>query len=126
LAEFFPIGILLAIAFVVCATIFLLSKLLSFKSVNPNPAKYTTYESGMKPEGGAHQPFRTSFYMVAVLFLLFDVEAAFFFPWALVYRESRSEGGALFLGIIVYLALMVLGLLYIFRKDGLRLNAGAR
>ena len=124
MAEFFPIGILFIIAIVVCATIFLLSRLLSFK--NPNPAKYTTYECGVKPEGGAHAPFRTSFYMVAVLFLLFDVEAAFFFPWALVYKESLAEGGTLFLAITVYLALMVLGLIYVFRKDGLRLNEGPR
>lgn len=90
---------------------------------NPVSSKLSTYECGVKPEGSAHTPFKNHFYVVAVLFLLFDVEAAFFFPWALVYRESLQEGTAILLAGGVYLVLMVIGLVYIFRKDCLRLNA---
>ena len=101
--------------------IFLVTNILGPK--NPTAAKLSPYECGVKPEGNARTPFRIHFYLIAVLFLLFDVEAAFFFPWALVYRESLQTDGTLLLALLVYMGLMVLALIYIFRKDCLRLRA---
>jgi NADH-quinone oxidoreductase subunit A len=118
--HFLPIGFLFVFAVCLCIGIFAVTNLLGPKVTTA--AKLSVYECGVKPEGNARTPFRTSFYMVAVLFLLFDVEAAFFFPWALVYKESLQEGGALLLAFGVYMTLFILGLVYIFRKDGLKLN----
>lgn len=118
--AFLPIGFLLVFALLLCAGLFTVKRLLGPR--NPVPSKLAVYECGVKPEGTARTPFKTGFYLIAVLFLLFDVEAAFFFPWALVYRESLSQGPALLVAMLVYMGLLVLGLVYIFRKDCLKLN----
>jgi NADH-quinone oxidoreductase subunit A len=121
--AFFPVLVLLAIALVLCVGIYGVSTLLNPRNLPPVATKLNPYECGVKPEGGARQPFHSQFYLLAVLFLLFDVEAAFFFPWALVYRESlfAGAGGALLLAIAIYLGLLVLGLIYVFRKKVLEL-----
>ncbi len=118
--AFLPIAVLLIFALIVCAAIFVITNVLGPN--NPVASKLSVYECGVKPEGTARAPFRNQFYLIAVLFLLFDVEGAFFLPWALVYRESLITGGTLLLALVVYMALMVLGLVYIFKKDCLRLR----
>jgi len=90
---------------------------------NPQATKLTTYECGVTPEGSSRIPFKSRFYLIAVLFLLFDVEAVFFFPWALVYRESvRLGDSGLLWAMLIYMSFMVLGLVYIFRKNVLELD----
>jgi len=115
-----PLAILLIVSLLLCVGILAVTQILGPK--RPVPMQLSTYECGVKPEGGSHVPFKSSFYLVAVLFLLFDVEAAFFLPWALVYKNSLAEGPALFWALIVYLGLMAIGLFYILRKNILRLN----
>lgn len=118
--AFAPIAILLVVALTLCLGIFGITNILGPK--NPIPAKLSPYECGVKPEGSARTPFKTRFYLIAVLFLLFDVEGAFFFPWALVYRESLAQSATLLLALAVYMGLLVLGLIYIFRKDALQID----
>lgn len=118
--SFLPVAILLIYALIICAGIFLLTTVLGPK--NPLASKLSVYECGVKPEGSARGPFKMHFYLIAVLFLLFDVEAAFFFPWALVYRESLRVDGTLLVALLVYMGLLVLGLVYVYRKDALRLK----
>lgn len=89
---------------------------------NPIAVKLTTYECGVAPEGNARTPFKSHFYLIAVLFLLFDVEAVFFFPWALIYKESLAEGMTVLVAGTIYLSLMGLGLVYIFRKGCFKVN----
>jgi NADH-quinone oxidoreductase subunit A len=115
-----PIAILLVVALLLCIGILVVTTLLGPK--NPVPSRLGTYECGVKPEGGAHIPFKSSFYLIAVLFLLFDVEAAFFLPWALVYKESLAQGPSLLWAMLIYLGLMTIGLAYILRKKILRLT----
>ncbi|NQW45033.1 MAG: NADH-quinone oxidoreductase subunit A [Deltaproteobacteria bacterium] len=118
--AFLPVGILFILAIIISTGLFTVKRLLGPR--NPVPAKLAVYECGVTPESSARIPFQTGFYLIAVLFLLFDVEAAFFFPWALVYKESLAEGPALLIAMLIYMALLVLGLVYIFRKDCLKLN----
>jgi len=115
-----PLAILLVVSLLLCVGILVVTQLLGPKRAVPS--QLATYECGVKPEGGSHVPFKSSFYLVAVLFLLFDVEAAFFLPLALIYKESIAEGPGLFLALIVYLGLMAIGLFYILRKNILKLN----
>ena len=119
--AFLPIGILLLLGLAMGGGIFTLSTLLGPKN-RTNPQHLTPYECGVRSEGGARTPFKNRFYLIAVLFLLFDVEAAFFFPWALVYRESLGAGAAFLVAILIYLAFLVLGLVYIYRKNALELR----
>lgn len=116
----FPLAILLIVSLLLCVGILVVTQLLGPKRALPNQLE--SYECGVKPEGSSHIPFKSSFYLIAVLFLLFDVEAAFFLPWALVYKGSLAEGPALLWALLVYLGLMVVGLCYILRKNILKLN----
>lgn len=118
--AYLPIAILFIFALCVCGGILGITSLLGPK--NPLASKLNPYECGVKPEGSARAPFHNRFYVVAVLFLLFDVEAAFFFPWALVYRESLATGPELLIALLVYMGLMALGLVYIFRKRALEIR----
>jgi NADH-quinone oxidoreductase subunit A len=109
----------LGLALAVSAAILTLTTLLGRRPATVN--KGMPYECGIRSQDHARQPFRNRFYLIAVLFLLFDVEGAFFFPWALVYRQSLVEGPALLIAMLVYMAFLVLGLVYILRKRVLEL-----
>ena len=118
--AYIPIAILLVGGITLCLGILGVTTVLGPR--NPTAAKLSPYECGTRPEGNARQPFKSRFYLIAVLFLLFDVEAAFFFPWALIYRDSLQLGPGLLIAMLVYLFFMVLGLVYVFRKNCLELN----
>lgn len=81
--------------------------------------KLATYESGIEAVGDARGRFSVRFYMVAVLFILFDVEAVFLMPWALIYRKLPEITGSRLFGfweMLVYLGFVAVGLYYIVRK----------
>ncbi len=118
---YLPIAILFIIGLGAGVVIIGLSAMLGPR--NPQATKLTTYECGVTPEGSARIPFKSRFYLIAVLFLLFDVEAVFFFPWALVYRETiRMGDSGLLWAMLCYMAFLVLGLVYIYRKNVLELD----
>lgn len=81
--------------------------------------KLDTYECGIEAVGDARQRFSVRFYLVAVLFILFDVEAVFMMPWAVIYRQLPQITGSRLFGfweMVVYLGFVVVGLYYIVRK----------
>lgn len=84
-----------------------------------NKVKLSTYESGIEPVGDARGRFSVRFYMVAVIFILFDVEAVFLMPWAVIYRKLPQITGSRLFGfweMLVYLGFVAVGLYYIVRK----------
>jgi NADH-quinone oxidoreductase subunit A len=82
----------------------------------PTPEKLTPYECGMQPVGTARDRFSVKFYLVAMLFLLFDIEAVFLFPWAVVYRELRLFG---FFEMLLFIVAILAGYLYVWKKGAL-------
>jgi len=83
------------------------------------PVKLAAYECGIESVGDARARFSVRFYMVAMLFILFDVEAVFMMPWAVIYRQLPHITGQRFFGfweMIVYLGFVAVGLYYIIRK----------
>lgn len=83
------------------------------------PFKLEAYECGIVPVGDARQRFSVRFYLVAVLFILFDVEVVFMMPWAVIYRQLPKITGSHLFGfweMLVYLGFVAVGLYYIFRK----------
>jgi len=82
----------------------------------PDPAKLTPFECGAPPLGSSHQRLPVKFYVVAVLFLLFDIETVFLFPWAVLYRQLGLFG---LVEMGVFLAVLVFGLVYVWRKGAL-------
>jgi NADH-quinone oxidoreductase subunit A len=84
----------------------------------PNDVKLAPYESGKLPIGSARGRFPIQYYLYAVLFILFDIEILFLFPWAVVFRDLSPRLVGL-LEVAVFLALLVLGLVYVWKKGGL-------
>ena len=78
-----------------------------------NRFKDMPYESGMRPIGSARERFSVKFYMVAMLFILFDIEAVFLYPWAVVYRDLRWFG---FVEMVLFIGLVLAGYFYIWKK----------
>jgi NADH-quinone oxidoreductase subunit A len=89
----------------------------------PTRAKQLPYECGMEPTGDARQPFSVKFYLVAMVFILFDVEAIFLYPWAYIYRDfinmSPRIGLYGFMEMMVYIAILLVGYFYLWKKGAL-------
>lgn len=82
----------------------------------PTPEKEAPYECGMQPVGTARERFSVKFYLVAMLFLLFDIEAVFLFPWAVVYRDLKLFG---FFEMLLFIAVVLAGYIYVWKKGAL-------
>jgi NADH-quinone oxidoreductase subunit A len=80
---------------------------------NPTPEKLAPYECGMPPVGDAHERMSVKFYLVAMVFLLFDIEIAFLYPWAMAVRELGWTG---YIQIVLFTAVLLAGYVYIWRK----------
>lgn len=114
LESYLPVLIHGAIVVVIAAAMVALSSLIG-RHVRTR-AKLMPYESGMTPVGNTRQPFNVRFYLVAMLFILFDVEAVFLYPWAVIYRELKMFG---FVEMVLYLAVIFAGFFYIWKKGAL-------
>jgi NADH-quinone oxidoreductase subunit A len=112
--TYFPVLVQIAIAVVVAAALVAISFLLG-KHVKSR-VKDTPYESGIAPTGSARERFTVKFYLVAIVFILFDIEAVFLYPWAVVYRELKLFG---FGEMLVFVILILAGFFYIWRKGAL-------
>lgn len=114
--HFATVGVffLLAIGFVLL--MLTLGKFL--RPQNPEPLKLTTYECGEPPTGSAWLNFNIRFYIVALIFLVFEVELVFMLPVALVFRDWVADGNgwAAFLEILMFLAVLLMGLVYVWAK----------
>lgn len=82
-------------------------------------AKMEAYECGMHPTGDARAPFSVKFYLVAMIFILFDVEAIFLYPWAYVYRELGWFG---FVEMLLFILVVLAGYIYLWKKGALDWN----
>jgi NADH-quinone oxidoreductase subunit A len=76
-------------------------------------AKDQPYECGVRPVGDARTPFSVQFYLVGLVFLLFDIEAIFLYPWALIYRDLKLFG---FVEMLLYIIILLAGYIYLWKK----------
>jgi NADH:ubiquinone oxidoreductase subunit 3 (subunit A) len=109
--NFVPILILLCLAAGMAGTILLLNSLLGPKLRTRR--KLEVYESGVPLVDTSHKRISIKFFVIAMIFILFDVEIAFIYPWALVFR---SVGWPLFLEMLIFLAILAVGYAYIWKK----------
>ncbi|HLX60641.1 MAG TPA: NADH-quinone oxidoreductase subunit A [Planctomycetota bacterium] len=86
------------------------------KSNHPAPGKYDTYECGVPQIGSTRERFSVKFYLVALLFVLFDIETVFLVPYAVTYKHLGMQG---FYGVLTFVAVLGLGLLYIIKRRAL-------
>lgn len=110
--------VLIAFAIAVVFSLAFVALSFYFGPKRPLPTKSAVYECGMPPVGGTQQRFSIKFYLVAVLFLLFDLEAVFLFPWAATFGEFVEQGAAMFvLGeMAVFLGVLFLGWFYCLKR----------
>ena len=116
LKEYIPvlIQVVVAIGFAAAALIF--SVLLGKKGTR-NPTKDSPYECGMLPLGGPQPRFAVKFYLVAMLFILFDLEVVFMYPWAVAYREFLATKGPLILwSMFSFIGIVTVGYVYAIKK----------
>ena len=118
LREYLPVllQILVAMLFAVSA---LLVSVLVGKRGKRTRAKDLPYECGMIPEGERIPRFSIKFYIVAMLFILFDIEIVFMYPWAVVYRDAIKESSTIFWSMLTFIAILMVGYVYALKKGAL-------
>lgn len=114
--QYLPVLMLLALALAFSFGMLGVSVLLGKRGRN-NAMKDTPYECGMIPQTGAGSRLSVRFYLVAMLFILFDIEVVFLYPWAVIYREQLAENANLIFGsMLSFLGVLFVGYLYLVRK----------
>ena len=118
LRDYLPVllHILVAIGFAVSA---LLISVVLGKAGKRNASKDSAYECGMLPEGGAQPRFSVKFYLVAMLFILFDLEIVFMYPWAIVYREMIVHSKMILWSMLSFVSILMVGYVYALKKGAL-------
>jgi NADH-quinone oxidoreductase subunit A len=110
-ARYLPLLIHFLVVSGIAGAIVVLSWIIGYRK--PTRAKLSPYECGMTPVGDARQRFSVKFYLVAMLFILFDVEAVFLYPWAIILRRLKMFG---FWEMLVYILIVLVGFFYIWKK----------
>lgn len=101
----------------IVASLFVVGRLVRVRARQTSPLKHRPYECGEEPEGMAWMQFHARYYLVALFFVLFDVEAVFLFPWS---TATRALGGGALVAVIAFVLVLMLGWLYGLRKDALK------
>ncbi|HEX2981406.1 MAG TPA: NADH-quinone oxidoreductase subunit A [Anaerolineaceae bacterium] len=114
LLDYLPIAILIALAFALALLVVILGH--SFGPKRPTTRKMQPYESGMRPYGPGTRRVSVRYYLIAVLFILFDVEVVFFLPWAVVFRQL---GLFALIEMVVFILILLVGYIYAWKKGAL-------
>lgn len=120
ISGYLPVFIYIAVVLVVGAGMLIASHLLGFVAGRhyPTSEKESTYECGMIPIKDARQRFDVRFYLVAMLFIVFDIEVVFLYPWAVLFKKFNPVTFG-FVEMIVFIVILLLGYAYIWRKGAL-------
>ena len=112
--QWLPVVIQAVLAAVIAAALVTLTFVIGRKV--KNNVKNMPYECGIAPTGDAQERFSVKFYLVAMIFLLFDIEVAFLYPWAMALRDLGWGG---FVQVVLFMALLLAGYVYVWRKGAL-------
>ncbi len=112
--NYLPIVIFLGVALFIGAALMLAPFLVAVR--NPDPEKVSAYECGFNAFDDARMKFDVRFYLVAILFIIFDLEIAFLFPWAVAFKEIGAFG---FWSMMIFLAVLTIGFIYEWKKGAL-------
>ncbi len=114
LQDYLPIAVLIALSTIFAVLVVVIGHLLGPR--HPTPRKTAPYESGMKPIGPGTRRMPVRFYLIAVLFILFDIEVVFFLPWAVVFRQLGVFG---LIEMFVFIVILLVGYVYAWKKGAL-------
>jgi NADH-quinone oxidoreductase subunit A len=112
--NYVPIFIFLLVTFLIAAGTLAIAKLV--RPHNPEKVKGMPYECGIEPVDDARQRYTVRFYIVAILFVVFDVETVFLYPWAVQFKQLGAFG---FLEMLVFLGILILGYVWVWKKGAL-------
>ena len=116
-AEFLPIAVQTVIAIVFVGTMLGLASWIGPKL--PGKTKEGNFESGIEPQGNARMPFSVKYLLIAILFVLFDVEIIFLYPWAVNFKDLGMAG---FLSMMLFVVFVLSGLYYVLRKGVMKIE----
>jgi len=114
------VPILILLLFVVANAILMLGMSHIFSRYRRTPVKVAAYESGMPVIGDARERFSVKFYLVAMLFIIFDIEVVFMIPWAVAFHQLGSMAGVLMLEMFLFILILGVGYLYIWKRGALQ------
>jgi NADH dehydrogenase subunit A (EC 1.6.5.3) len=112
LTNYIPIAVAIGLAIAVAGGMVLMSHIIGLLEAKPKRGKLAAYECGNEPIGDARHRFPVKFYVIAMLFIVFDIEVVFFYPWAVIYREL---GSLALTAMAVFLGILVIGYIYLLR-----------
>src|SRR6266542_7024797 len=118
LREYLPVFLQIVVAMLFAGSALLVSILVG-KSGKRTLAKDTAYECGMVPQGEVQPRFSVKFYLVAMLFILFDLEIVFMYPWAVVYRDAIKQSSVIFWSMLSFITILMVGYAYALKKGAL-------
>jgi len=113
------IPLLLVVGFVVVNAIIILGLSHWLSSSRPTGVKLEPYESGMPVLGDARERFSVKFYLVAMLFIIFDIEVVFLFPWAVAFNQLPAQSGLLLVEMLIFLGVLTAGFIYAWKRGAL-------
>jgi NADH-quinone oxidoreductase subunit A len=114
LTAYIPIFLFIGLAFLFPVVTLLLAKLI--RPATGGEGKLAPYECGVDPDSDARQRYAIRYYVVAILFVIFDVETVFLFPWAIIYKQLALFG---FVEMVVFLGILIVGYVWIIKKGAL-------
>lgn len=114
------VPVLVLIGFVVFNAIAMLALSHVLSSYRRSPVKLAAYESGVPVLGDARERFSVKFYLVAMLFIIFDIETVFMIPWAVAVRQLSDLAGLLLIEMLVFVAILAVGYVYIWKRGALQ------
>ena len=117
--QYIPVFLVILVSVVFGAAVIFSSRI--FGPHRPNKAKLMPYESGKNPVGKIGERISVKYYLVAMLFIIFDIEVIYVYPWGVEFKKLFTEFGIIaFLPMLIFLVVLELGFLYVYRKGGLK------
>lgn len=117
--QYIPVFLVIGFAIVFAVGTVLSSNI--FGPKRPSESKNSTYESGMKPVGSTKERISVKYYLVAMFFIIFDIEVIFVYPWAVEFKKMFAESGiSVFVSMLIFLIVLELGYLYVYKKGGFK------
>ena len=110
------VPLLLLIAFVLVNAVLMLGASQLLSNFRPTATKSAPYESGMPVLGGARDRFSVKVYLVAIVFIIFDIETVFMIPWAVAFRQLGDIAGLLILEMLVFIGILAVGYVYLWKR----------
>ena len=114
------VPILVLVAFVVANAILMLGVSHIFSSYRRTAVKIAPYESGIPVLGDARERFSIKFYLVAMLFIIFDIEGVYMIPWAVAFQQMKQISGLLIIEMFVFIAVLAVGYIYVWKRGALQ------